>query len=42
MLDKATLYDWNGLNKAIFLAINGIHGESYDMLMALISSFLKG
>jgi len=36
-LDKATLYDWDGMNETIFKAINGFHTEIYDSFMILIS-----
>jgi membrane-associated phospholipid phosphatase len=36
-LDKQCLYDWFGANEQIFKTINSIQGNSYDMVMILLS-----
>ena len=38
-LDKTLFYDWEGANEKIFSFINGIRGESYDLVMQLISQW---
>ena len=35
--DKTMMYDWFGLNESIFRFVNNIHGETYDLVMLLLT-----
>jgi len=35
--DKTMMYDWFGLNESIFRFVNSFHGETYDLVMLLLT-----